>query len=123
MPNPSNLSAYEDIRAILDAARTAGGARFRPRDREGQPSERAAFRWISRANNYRKLLRKTGHAEPYEAYMFVREGEYVLITPRMVIESGDLTTLDGQPLEPAVEPVLADDEERFLQQFIQGDEE
>jgi hypothetical protein len=123
MPLPSNLSAYEDIRSVLDAARAAGGARFRPRHTDGSSDERAAHRWVSRANNYRKLLRKTGHAEPYEGFIFRKDGAFVLIEPRPVIEPGDLVGLDGQPLSPAIEPVLDPAEAAFLQQLIAGDDE
>ena len=100
----TNLGSYADVAKVLDAALSAGGARYRVKDRG------TAIHWRQRAYKFRSLLLRQKAKElelipgllpstPYDA-LVVRidpNDECVcVITERT--PHGELTDLDGKPL-------------------------
>lgn len=116
MPRSRNPATYSDVRQTLDHAVAVGGARFRPRNREGRASLGATANWLQRANYLRTLLYEEG-SDPYEGWSIQRacpcfgtkcrspaacEGEWVVIQP--ATPSGDFIPLsvgDDDLLEEA----------------------
>lgn len=122
MAQTRNLFMYSDIKQVLDTVIEAGGGRFIPTDRSGQPSKSAAIRWRFRAYFFRKLALDLerqrvgdvpGHQPrtPYDTWTFDLDGDAVVIRPLAV--KGNLFGLDGKPLTvgpPLDQPDLGDEE-------------
>lgn len=87
MPLPRDPLAYADVKAVLDAAIAAGGARF-------TPASHSLHTWLMRARMFRKLTRLAGDPT-YTSWDFVIEDSEIRIFPLL---AGTLTTLSGEPL-------------------------
>lgn len=113
MPLSSNVHSYDDIRAVLDSAQAAGGARYEL-ETPGQ-----AIYWRARAYYFRKLLYNLAKerlegapgmapSTPYDRMKLTVEGCFVTI--EFVKPQGKLTTLDGDPLSFASVEEVDEDE-------------
>lgn len=106
MPASKELSNYSDIRAILDAAVAAGGARFTV------ASPGKATWWRQRANMFRVLFRREAQkgnlvpglvlSTPYDHWEWViDEHDKCLILIRPMTAQGTLTDMTGNALQLA----------------------
>lgn len=100
MPNPRSLSAYADVRAVLDSVIERG----EPLAYE-LPTPAAAIRWRSRANSFRAL----SSVPTYKQLMLsITKAEPCVVVIAWQ-ETGVLRTLEGEPVavpEPRPEPSL-----------------
>lgn len=100
MPNPRSLSAYADVRAVLDSVLEHG----EPLAYE-LPTANAAIRWRSRANSFRALSTVPTYKQLVLSITKAQPNVVVITWQAM----GVLRTLDGEPVavpEPAPEPTL-----------------
>lgn len=97
MPLPRDPLAYADVKAVLDSAIAAGGARF-------TPASHSPHTWLMRARMFRKLKRLEGDAT-YTSWDFAIEADSIRIFPLL---AGTLTTLSGEPLSVGQPEVDAD---------------
>lgn len=124
MAQTSNTHEYADVKAVLDAALAAGGARYT------LPTKSAAIRWRFRAYYYRDLLRKLENERlgnlpgyrattPYDGWAIRIEGTGEKNTPhdvliKIVAPLGNLKSLDGTPLSIEQTQAPAADDEALL---------
>lgn len=103
MPLPTNLSAYDDIGPILNAAKDSGGAKL------SFASAGDAYYWRMRAYTYRTLLRNQASVSlltadattPYDAMVIRLSGTDLIIQFEPRIKPVLITGLDGEELNPA----------------------
>lgn len=119
MAQTTNIHMYVDVAQVLDAALAAGGALYKLEDRK------AAIRWRFRAYYYRALLMKeqakllpegATPRTPYDHLTINLEGNGCKI--EIIHPTGQLTSLDGKPLDvakPAIAaPYISSEEEDEL---------
>lgn len=99
MPLPKSINAYTDVRATLDAAVAAGGARV-TFDSPGK-----ATHFAQRANRLRKLVWDAEKTTAWDEYQFLVRENIVLIQRKAL---PTLEDLDGNPLTPVVEELEED---------------
>lgn len=102
MPNPSSISAYDDVKAVLDAAIDRGEPL-----RYVCANPGAAIRWRSRANSFRKLSSVTA----YKTLVFriSKASPETVIIDREV--PGQLQTHSGEVIPLTIpEPTMTDEE-------------
>lgn len=122
MPRNTHPSAYADIKPILDAALAAGGGVYRPKDRWGNPSPKAAVAWRARAYAFRAALLRHQTSDilgkpstPYDGMVLRlddRDPTVVLINKMDPV--GELVDFSGRALpigpapreDPFVDPLI-----------------
>ena len=97
MPLSKNLSAYQHVKQILDAALPHAKCTFT------LPTSSAAIRWRQEAYYFRKL----SGSPAYDNLIFRLDGLKVIIEKRVI--PGVLTTHDGTTIEPAATSELDGD--------------
>lgn len=103
MPHPKSPHAYEDIRRAFDLALEHGGARRVCANRED------AIKWRHRAHRFRATLRGTTvegliPPTPYDTLtLTIPVDEPHVVQLSVVADAGQMETLDGRPLDGAIE--------------------
>jgi len=106
MANTSkSLRSYDDVKALLNQAATAGGLRLEFRD------YRIAAAFVGRANAYRRLLRERNerdfgeYSSDFDSLLFTREKESNIVVIRAQMLPVTIQTLSGEvlPMPPIIE--------------------
>lgn len=107
MSLPKSINAYSDVRAVLDAAVTAGGGTYTLQ------SANQAVRWRQRAYMLRKLIWEDGKESPWDTYEFVLVGCSVVIRPKQFHELRDANGL-------LLAPATTDEEDEAIRQEVEN---
>lgn len=92
MPQPKTLSSFADVLPILQAARTAGGAKYQPHHQvTGEPSRGVAIHFKQKVYSFRKLLQEQDAAAHEGISGYVPKSEWDDL--HLSFEPGDPTTI------------------------------
>lgn len=124
MPLSTNLHSYDDVRAVLDAALSAGGGNY-TLETSGQ-----AIYWRARAYYFRKLLQNLekeryegvpgmAASTPYDHLKLGLEKGSRTVTIEIMKPQGILTDRAGNRLDIAMPVTTDEDEEALFEQAEQ----